>query len=202
MRAAILPAMLLTCLMASAAAASCEDDLAAARAATLAAGPMRIVEHAQTYDSTGKAVGSSTVVRDAIPPDRLRSISILENGETSQTLLVGTLGWTVTLGETRTPVEASAVKQQLDDFMANFPWPAGAKQVSCATEHDESGRQTMEFNFTFAAADNGTTFAVMVDPDSKRTSRLTVTLLKGGARTREVAKAFDYDALITIEPPK
>jgi hypothetical protein len=201
MRAALLSVTLSSCLMAGGAAASCEDDLAAARAATIAAGPVRIVERAQTYDNAGKAAGSSLVVRDVIPPDRLRLTSILENGNTSQMLLVGASGWTGTLGNSRTPVDAAAVKQQLVDLMAGFPWPAGAKQVSCATEHDESGRQVTEFNFSFPAADNGTTFAVMVDPDSRRASRLTLTLLKGGARTLEVTKTFDYDALITIEPP-
>ena len=93
MRAAILPAILLTCLMAKAAAASCEDDLAAARGATIAAGrPVRIIERTQTYDKTGKAAGSSTVVRDVIAPNRLRRISILENGDTGEILLVGTSG--------------------------------------------------------------------------------------------------------------
>jgi hypothetical protein len=201
MRAAIPAAILLSCSITKVAVASCEDDLAAARAATLAAGPVRVDERVQQYDTAGKPAEASTFVRDIVPPDRLRIISIPENGATSVTLLVRGSAWTAALGEAWKALDAAATKPSLD-FMTTFPWPADAKQVSCAAEHDDSGRETTEFNFSITAGDSTTTYAVMVEPGAKRTSRTTLTLSKAGARISETNRAFEYDVRINIEPPK
>jgi hypothetical protein len=121
MRLATLLAAIMFCAEAAASEEGCGFDLAAVREAALAAGPARSVEHFTAYD--GSVGRSSTIVIDLVRPDRMRRISIFEDGKVGHMVLIAGSGWSGNIEGNWEPLDATFSAKMLEAVMKNSPWP-------------------------------------------------------------------------------
>jgi hypothetical protein len=202
MRPALLPAALVSCMIATGAGASCETDLAAAREATRAAGPVRVLENFTLYESDGKTGRSSVIILDVIAPDRLRRISIFENGHLAEMVLIAGAGWSVPLGKNWEPLEAATAKQMLEAFKTHFPWASSPGQVSCSPAPDGNGKDATKFSFATIKDGASWTHEVLAERETGRALRHRYVVSKDGVRNFESDMAFRFIAGLEIEVPK
>lgn len=202
MRLAALLAALALCGASPAWAADCGLDLGAVREAALAAGPFRSVEHFKSSD--GKtSVRSSTIIIDVIRPDRMRRISILENGKTGHMVLIGGSGWSANIDSKWEPLDTGFVTKMLASVMQNSPWPPSDTQVSCGLLPGEDGRPGIaKFSFLTTEGEATIEHEVLADRETKLPVgyRARRTLTNGTPYT-ESARTFYFIGTLEIEAP-
>jgi hypothetical protein len=202
MRVALVPAALLACMIATGAGASCETDLAAAYEATRAAGPVRLIENFTTHGSAGEGDRTLTVVRDIVAPDRMRRITIFQDGRVGETVLIADAGWSSSLGQSWEPLEAGSAKKMLETFALRFPSAGDAGQVSCSTAPGWDGEDAMKFSFAISEGSQSTEYEVLVDPETKRALRYRYAVSTNGVRGIASDVVFQFIASLKVEPPK
>lgn len=202
MRVALVPAALLACMIATGAGASCETDLAAALEATRTAGPVRLTENFTTHGSAGEADRSLTVVRDIVASDRMRRITIFQDGRVGEMVLIAAAGWSASLGQSWEPLDAAQAKKMLEAFALHLPWTSDAGQVSCSAAPDGDGKDAMKFSFAVSEGSQRTEHEVLVDPETKRALRYRYAVLNNGVRGFASDMVFRFIATLKVEPPR
>jgi hypothetical protein len=199
MRLAALLAAAMFCSGAWAAESSCGFDLAAAREAALAAGPVRSVEHFTTSDG-GPISRSLTIVIDLVRPDRMRRISIFEDGKVGQMVLIAGSGWSGNLERGWEPLDARFSTDMLAAVMKNSPWPDVAAEVLCSLVGEE-GTSAARFSFSENKGGETTDHEVLVDPDTRLPIRYRAhRSLNGGPYTAS-DRTFHFISALAIEAP-
>ena len=200
MRFALVSAALFGCMSATGAGASCETDLAAARAATLAAGPVRLIENFTAR--AGEVERTSTVVRDIVAPGRIRRVTIFPDGRVVETVLIAGAGWSASLGQSWEPLDAGPAKDMLETFALHFPSAGNAGQVSCSTAPGWDGKDAMKFSFAISKGSQTTEHEVLVDPETKRALRYRYVVSTNGVSGFASDVVFRFIATLKVEPPK
>jgi hypothetical protein len=201
MRSAIVLAALMLSGTADASGADCDFDLAAVRAAALAAGPVRSVEHFVANDGANGVGRSLTIVIDLVRPDRMRRISIFEDGKVGHMVLIAGSGWSGSIDGKWETLDASFSAKMLDAVMKNSPWPASEATASCSPQPGADGQATLKFTFSTVEGEAMTTHEVVADRQTRMPLRYHALRSMKGRPYTETDRTFRFIGGLEIEAP-